>query len=222
VTVKFRRKNEPAEPVGESVGETAEEIDAAEAADAPAPSVGPFDADDVSGDGVERIDLGSLLITPEPNRELRLQVDEASQAVQAVLLAGPDGALELRAFSAPRNGDLWAQVRPQLAADMARRGGTATEREGRFGTELFCQLTVQTGDGRTAQQPSRVVGVNGPRWMLRGTFLGRPATDPEVAADWEETLGRVVVRRGEHAMPPGDPLPVRLPDNARKQQPPTT
>ena len=81
--------------------------------------------------------------------------------------------MELRAFSAPRNGDLWTDVRPQLAADMARRGGTATEREGRFGTELVCQLSVQTNDGKTAQQPSRIVGINGPRWMLRATFLGR-------------------------------------------------
>ncbi len=61
---------------------------------------------------MQRLDLGSLLITPEPGRELRLQVDERTQAVQAVLLAGSDGALELRAFAAPRNGDLWSEVRP--------------------------------------------------------------------------------------------------------------
>ena len=65
---------------------------------------------------------------------------------------------------------------------MARRGGTATEREGRFGTELVCQLAVQTGDGRTANQPSRIIGINGPRWMLRGTLLGRPAVDAASAA----------------------------------------
>jgi hypothetical protein len=212
VTVKFRRKSAVSEPVEETAEEAAAEA---------SPARGPYDVADLGDDGAERIDLGSLLITPEPNRELRLQVDEASQAVQAVLLAGPDGALELRAFSAPRNGDLWSEVRPQVAADMARRGGTATERDGRFGTELVCQLTVQTGEGRTAQQPSRIVGVNGSRWMLRATFLGRPATDPEAAADWEETLARVVVRRGDQAMPPGDPLPVRLPDNARRTAPPS-
>jgi len=211
--VKFRRKSATSEPVEETAEEAASEASVPQ---------GPYDVDDVADDdGTERIDLGSLLITPEPNRELRLQVDEASQAVQAVLLAGPDGALELRAFSASRNGDLWSEVRPQLAADMARRGGTATEREGRFGPELACQLTVQSSEGRTSQQPSRIVGVNGGRWMLRATFLGRPATDPDAAVDWEETLARVVVRRGEQAMPPGDALPLRLPDNARKQQPPT-
>jgi hypothetical protein len=212
--VKFRRKS--AEP--EAVDETGPEL-SPEAAEAVAVA-GPFDVDDVAGDEVERVDLGSLLITPEPGRELRLQVDEATQAVQSVVLAGPDGALELRAFSAPRNGDLWTDVRPQLAADMARRGGTATEREGRFGTELVCQLSVQTNDGKTAQQPSRIVGFNGPRWMLRGTFLGRPAVDVENAVEWEDTLAKVVVRRGDHAMPVGDPLPLTLPENARRTPPP--
>lgn len=211
--MKFRRRSEQAEPAVEEATAAAAQEDAAE------PRQGPFDIDDVAGDGVQRIDLGSLLLTPEPERELRLQVDERTQAVQAVVLAGRDGALELRAFSAPRNGDLWSEIRPRLAADMARRGGTATEQEGRFGTELACQLAVQTGDGRTATQPSRIIGVNGPRWMLRGTLLGRPAVDPDSAASWEETLSRVVVRRGEHAMPVGDPLPVVMPPDARRTGP---
>ena len=43
-------------------------------------------------------------------------------------------------FAAPRHGDLWSEVRPQIAAEVASRGGTATEREGRFGTELVCQV----------------------------------------------------------------------------------
>lgn len=208
--MKFRRKSEtPVEPT-----EASDTV-----ADEPGDAEGPFDIDDLPDDGVQRVDLGSLLIAPEQGRELRLQVDESSQAVQAVLLAGTDGALELRAFAAPRNGDLWTEVRPQLAADLARRGGTATEREGRFGTELVCELSVQTAEGRAASQSSRIIGINGPRWMLRGTFLGRPATDPESAAEWEDTLTKVAIRRGDHAMPAGDPLPVVLPDSARRATP---
>jgi hypothetical protein len=208
--VKFRRRTDEPETLEGAAGESPVE-EAVEPA-----ATGPFDIDDVSGDGVHRVDLGSLLLTPEPERELRLQVDERTQQVQAVVLTGPDGALELRAFSAPRNGDLWSEVRPQIAADMSRRGGTATERDGSFGPELVCQLTVKTDDGRTATQPSRIIGINGPRWMLRATLLGRPAMDPAAADPWEETLRKVVVRRGEHAMPVGDPLPVTLPPDARR------
>ncbi len=130
---------------------------------------GPYDSEELPPAGeVERVDLGSLLITPEPNRELRLQVDEASGIVQSVVIAGPDGALELRAFAAPRNGDLWSEARPKIAAEVAQAGGTATEREGPWGTELICQVGQRSG----GTQVSRVIGINGPRWMLRCSLLG--------------------------------------------------
>ena len=176
---------------------------------------GPHDVSEVD-DEVERVDLGSLLIAPEAEREVRLQVDEATQEVQSVLIAGPDGAVEVRAFAAPRHGDLWGEARPQIKAEVAQRGGTATEREGRFGVELLMQQQVQLPDGTQSVQPSRVVGVNGPRWFLRATFLGKPAVEPDGAAAWDDTLASVVVNRGSHAMPPGDPLPLTLPPSARR------
>jgi hypothetical protein len=214
--VKFRRKTSATQaPTSEQASEQTPADGGPESPATPA-EPGPYDADELGDDGVARVDLGSMLVAPVPGSELRIQVDERTQKVQSVLMAASEGALELRAFSAPRNGDLWSEVRPQLAADMARRGGTATEREGRFGTELVCQLTVKTADGRTGQQPSRIVGINGSRWMLRATFLGQPAVDPETAGPWEDALTQLAVRRGEQAMPVGDPLPVVLPEQARR------
>ncbi len=218
--MKFRRKS--AEPGSSGSAETRAESSpddgpgVAPAGAAGQQGEGPFDVDDLPEDGLERVDLGSLLIAPLEGRELRVQVDEKSGAVQSVLLVAGDGALDLRAFAAPRGGDLWEEVRPKIAAEMAQRGGTATEQQGSFGTELACQLNVKLDDGRVGTQPSRVVGVNGPRWMLRATLLGRPAVDPEVGAAWERTLRSVAVRRGTHAMPVGEPLPVVLPDSARR------
>ena len=63
---------------------------------------------------------------------------------------------------------------------MAQRGGTATEREGRFGTELMCEMRVERPEG-PAMQPSRIIGINGSRWLLRATLLGRPALEPDAA-----------------------------------------
>ena len=174
---------------------------------------GPFDSEDLSPqDGVERVDLGSLLIEGEPNRELRLQVDEASGTVQSVVIAGPDGALELRAFAAPRNGDLWSEVRPQIAAEVAQAGGTATEREGRWGTELICEVPQRAG----GRQVTRVLGINGPRWMLRCSLLGAAAAQPDLAADWEESIRKVTVHRGAQAMPVGEALGIVMPPQARR------
>jgi hypothetical protein len=188
----------------------------AEPGQLPGETDGPWDSDSLPDDGVERVDLGSLRVPPREGAELRLQVDEATGAVQSVMLAAEEGALELRAFAAPRNGDLWSEVRPQIAADISRHGGTATEREGRWGTELVCQMQVVLPDGTQALQPSRIIGVNGARWLLRGTFLGKPAVEPEQAQDWEDALASVVVHRGGHAMPVGDALPLALPDDAQR------
>jgi hypothetical protein len=217
----FRRKQRQGEPAvdqaaGQQQPDASDGPDASVAAPATAPGSGPFDVDDVTDDGVQRVDLGSLLVPPIEGRELRMQVDESSGTVQAVMLAGPDGALEFQAFAAPRGGDLWSEVRPQIAADITRRGGQVTEREGRFGTELVCQMPVERSDGSQATQPSRIIGVNGPRWMLRASLLGRPALEPEASSDWEDALARIVVRRGAEAKPVGEPLDVVLPDQARR------
>lgn len=207
--MKFRRKAEATETAADTSAEAA----TGSAGDA---GTGPFDVSQVEGDGVDRADLGSVLVPAIADRELRLQVDEQSGQVRAVMLAGSDGACEFQAFAAPRNGDLWSDVRPQIAEDMARRGGQATEREGRWGTELLCQMPVKRPDGTEATQPSRIIGINGDRWMLRASFLGRPAVDPDNASEWEDALAQVVVRRGDQAMPVGEPLPVNLPDDARR------
>jgi hypothetical protein len=209
--VKFRRK--AADRDGESVDETA-----GTTAGAPPPgsdeAVGPFDAEDLD-DTDGRVDLGALLLLPVPDTDLQLQVDEASGQVQSVMFSGREGALELKVFAAPRHGDLWSEVRPQIAADLARRGGTATEREGRFGTELVCQMPMTLPDGKGGMQPSRVIGINGSRWLLRATLLGRPAVEPETGAAFEDALTTVAVRRGSHAMPVGDPIPLALPPDVR-------
>ncbi|MDP9443858.1 MAG: DUF3710 domain-containing protein [Actinomycetota bacterium] len=176
---------------------------------------GDVDLDELAPDAGERVDLGSLVIAGRPRIELRLQVDEHSQAVTAVLLVAPDGAVELRAFAAPRNEAIWDDVRREIGAEATRRGGTATEQPGPYGTELRLAVPVRTPDGRHGTQVSRVVGVSAPRWLLRGTFVGRAATDPDPAGDLEQTFRDVVVRRGSGPMAPRSPLPLRLPPAAQ-------
>jgi hypothetical protein len=178
---------------------------------------GPWDSSEIPADGRGRVDLGSLHLAPQPGVELRIQVNDNTGEVQSVLLAAPDGGLELRAFAAPRHGDLWSEVRPQLVADIQRRGGSVQEQEGTFGPELVCRLSAPDPDGRQVQQDSRIVGVNGDRWFLRATFLGAPARG--ATEEWDALLSDVVVHRGEGAMPPGDALPVSLPEEIRNQNP---
>jgi hypothetical protein len=177
------------------------------------PLNGPYDVSEVDPDATY-IDLGSLLFQPSEELDLRLQVDEQSGAVMTVLLVAEEGVLEVRAFASARGGDLWSDARREIAADTARRGGTATEQEGSFGPELYCEVPVTGPNGESLMQPSRVIGHTGPRWFVRATLAGRPASDPEYAAPFERALRTLAVRRGNDAMPPGEALPLRMPPQA--------
>ena len=178
-------------------------------------SRGPWDRSETTADAQDGmyVDLGGLVVRGRPELELRLQVEESpeGQVVTAALLAGPDSGLELRAFAAPRSGGIWNDVRRDLIAEAAKRGGTATEEQGEYGPEVRLVVPVRTADGRQATQTSRVVGVEGPRWLLRGTFLGASATDHDPEAAVESAFRDVIVVRGSAAMKPRELLPMQLP-----------
>lgn len=177
---------------------------------------GPFDVEALPADDIERIDLGSLLIAPFAGRDLRVHFDEQTGEVRGVQLAGEEGEVDLRAFAAPRHGDLWSEILPQIAAETTRLGGNVTEQEGRFGTELVCEVVNAQPDGSSARQVARVVGINGSRWFLRATFTGAPAQDDVAASDWDDALAQVAVRRGGQAMPVGEPLELTLPEGLQQ------
>jgi hypothetical protein len=206
--VRFGRKRsaEGADVDRDDLGEGLEDL----------PPVGPLDESQVDLEVHEGLDLGSLVVTPSPDMEVQLQVDETSGEVAAVVLVGPDGALELRAFAASRGGGAWDELRPQIAAEVTRMGGTATQRDGTFGRELSCLVPMQTPDGQGGTQVSRVTGHEGGAWLLRATLVGQPAAEDGPAEPWDEAIRQVVVRRGREAMPPGSPLPLRLPPEARQ------
>lgn len=174
---------------------------------------GPWDRSETTADEEDEtyVDLGGLVVKPAPGVELRLQVEESTSAVAAVMLAAADSGLELRAFAAPRSGGIWDDVRADIAAEAVRYGGTTSEQEGEFGPELSVVVPVRTPEGREATQPSRIVGVEGPRWLLRGTFFGRSAVAPDPEGDLETAFRSVVVVRGEGPMAPRELLPLRLP-----------
>jgi hypothetical protein len=222
--VIFRRKakNDDTEATGpagsDDVVEAPVEDEGAEEAGTPeGRSAGPFDSSEVDDSELEaedRIDLGALVITGMPGMELRLQVDEQSGDVQAILLVLEDSALELRAFAAPKTSGIWTEVRREIAAEATRMGGTASETDGPFGTELVLVVPVEDPDGQIFSQTSRVIGVDGPRWLLRATVLGRAAVEPDAAPPMEQSLRNVIVVRGSEPMAPRESLALRLPPGA--------
>ncbi|WP_346959008.1 DUF3710 domain-containing protein [uncultured Arthrobacter sp.] len=193
-------------------GETPE--DAAVGTDAPAEasdgarSAGPYDVSEIENqDGY--VDLGALLIAPREGLQLRLEVEEATQRVVAVTMDLDSSSLQLQAFAAPRSEGLWDEIREQIGQSVGSQGGQVEEIEGHFGIELVAKLPA--GDGSDGYRVARFIGVDGPRWFLRGVLGGEAALDRAAAAGLEELFRQIVVVRGENPMPPRDLLQLRLP-----------
>jgi hypothetical protein len=174
-------------------------------------TTGPWDAEDVPDDGVERIDLGALRIPAVPGCDLRVEVSPEGHLVAATL-TGPHGTMQLGAFAAPRTGGLWEEIRAELKASISSHGGTVNEQRGDFGPELFGNVPMPGG-----HQPARFLGVDGPRWFLRALLTGPAATHPAQAGVLEEALRNVVVDRGVDPMPVREALALRLPPGLAEQ-----
>jgi Protein of unknown function (DUF3710) len=190
--------------------------DATEAEEATAPvdrSAGPFDVSEVDGrDG--RVDLGALWMRGVPGMELRLEIDQATQQVNAATAVLEDSALQLQAFAAPRSGRLWDEIRAEIAAAVETQGGTAEEHVGTLGAELRTRMPSAGPDGRTVFAPATFLGVDGPRWFLRGVLSGRAAIDEGAASPLLEVFKAAVVVRGTEPMAPRELLPLALPRDA--------
>jgi len=174
---------------------------------------GPFDVTEVEGrDG--RVDLGALWMRGVPGMELRLEIDQATQLVNAATAVVEDSALQLQAFAAPRSGRLWDEIRTEIAAAVETQGGTAEEHVGSLGVELRTRMPSAGPDGRTVFAPATFLGVDGPRWFLRGVLSGRAAIDEGAATALVEVFKAAVVVRGTDPMAPRELLPLALPRDA--------
>ncbi|WP_225437361.1 DUF3710 domain-containing protein [Arthrobacter sedimenti] len=175
--------------------------------------LGPFDISEKDTD-TGYIDLGALRIHAAEGLQLRLEVEERSKRVIAVTLDLGGSTLQLQAFAAPKTEGLWDEIREQIGASVGSQGGTVMERPGRLGTELLAKLPAQTPDGQAGFRVARFVGINGPRWFLRGVFGGPAALEQGAAASIEKLFRSVVVVRGDHPLPPRELLQLRLPKDA--------
>ena len=173
---------------------------------------GPYDADEAPGDEIPRIDLGALRVPLVDGLEVRLDMDEATGEPTQLVLADGDSMLQLGVFAAPRSSGIWGEIRDEIVESLRGAGGEADEVTGPLGTELAAR--VPTGDPSVPFAPARFIGVDRPRWFLRGLLSGPAAVEPQAAARLEFALRGTVVVRGTDAMPIRDPLPLRLPPEA--------
>lgn len=226
--IRRRRQSKEDEPNLEP----AEETEAAAAdVDEAGQEAGPWDATE-SYPEQERIDFGALQVPIAPGFEIQVSLTPAEEEgmahVVAIVVMYAGGALELQAFAAPKRDGIWDDVRREIAQGLEEGGGGCEEVDGPFGPELRGQFPVEVPDEarpelpeelRDAEyvlQPARFIGVDGPRWLVRGVIKGPAAEDPEQAQPLEDIFQGIVVDRGDQPMPPRDLLPLTLPEEAQQ------
>jgi len=178
--------------------------------EAPPPTSGPWDAEHAP-EGVERLDLGSLLIPAIEGVEVRVQANPDGAVEQIVLVDG-DSALQLGVFAAPRSEGIWDEVRAEIAQAMSADGVAPREVAGPYGVELTARVNTPEGPADV-----RFVGVDGPRWMVRALYQGAAAADPSREGALGDVLSGLVVIRDAEARPVREALPLRLPKEMTDQ-----
>lgn len=175
-------------------------------------TAGPFD--EAEANPVRPyIDLGGIKILPREGLNLRLEVEEQTKRIVAVGLDYADSTLQVQPFAAPRSSGLWEETREQIRQQVKQQGGRVEEREGPLGPELLAEVPVMAGADGAAKRLARFVGVDGPRWFLRGVVGGAATSDVEAAAAVEDLFRSIVVVRGSSPMPPRDLIPLRMPSS---------
>lgn len=175
-------------------------------------TMGPFDEVEVSGIR-PYVDLGSIKLIPREGLNLRLEVEQGTGRVVAAALDFRGSTLQVQPFAASRNAGLWGEIRAQLGEQVAQQGGQVSEESGTLGPELSCRVPVSTPGG-PGFQDVRFIGVDGPRWFLRGVIAGPAAIDPEQGAAMVELFRGIVVVRGQSPLPPRELLPLKAPAQA--------
>lgn len=173
----------------------------------PYPSSGPFDVRDAPDDGILRLDLGSVRVPMPPEARLHVEVDQ-SGPVGAVHLLTSQGQFTISAFAAPRSARLWNEVRREIITQLEAGGARVRDENGEWGREVV------------ATQPDLVlhfIGVNGPRWLLRGVAAGPVANALALVEQLRELVRNTVVVRGEEPMPVRAALPLTLPGPLAEQ-----
>jgi hypothetical protein len=170
-------------------------------------TAGPFD-DSEANPVRPYVDLGGIKLVPRPDLAVRLEVEEGNKRVVAVALDYAGSTLQLQAFAAPRSSGLWNEIREQIVQQIEKQGGRTAAGTGALGPELRAEIPAPGGQG---SRIARFVGVDGPRWFLRGVISGEGAVNAEAAAKVEELFRSVVVVRGTTPMPPRDLIPLHVP-----------
>jgi hypothetical protein len=170
------------------------------------PVTGPHDVSEV-GSTLGYLSFGSILMPTIEAISVRVEVDENTGLVVAVSFEHEGSVLQVSAFAAAKSEELWPEIYQQLIETVTTTGGEIVETVGGFGRQLEAKLVTPT-----ETRELRFIGFDGPRWFLRGAITGPALTDQIAAKNMEDIFRSLVIDRGNSALPPREPLPLKVPE----------
>ena len=174
-------------------------------------STGPFDSSEVI-QVKPSVDFGALQIPIREDFALKLEVEEASSRIVALTVDHQGSSLQLQAFSAPGSEGIWHEIRAALEQSIQSQTGKTETVIGPLGPELNAQIPTRDGGLRLA----KFIGVDGPKWFLRGVISGLALADTLAMTHMIDIFRSVVVMRGVAPMPPKELLQLIAPAAAKK------
>ena len=126
----------------------------------------------------------------------------------ALTLETAGSMLQVSLFSAPKGVAVWSEVLDLLTNSLDSQGAQIEQRVGSFGRELLVNAQIG-GDGNT--QTIRFIGVDGPRWLLRGSITGAALQEATENAEIERVFRSLIIDRGDAPMPPRELISLTMP-----------
>jgi hypothetical protein len=174
-------------------------------------SAGPFDITELV-QVRPSIDFGAIQMPLRDDVVYKLEVEEATSKIVALTVEHNGSALQLQAFSAPASDGVWHEIRSSLEQSILDQNGRTEQVVGPLGPELNAQIPNVDGGFRLA----KFIGVDGPKWFLRGVISGLALGDVLSMSHVIDIFRSVAVVRGSQPMPPKGLLELVAPAGAQK------
>ena len=173
--------------------------------------LGPLDVSEVR-ELENVIDFGAIKL-PNVNRNLSIKVEleEDTRRLVALTLQTETSMLQVSLFSAPKNSTVWQEVLEVLTSSLESQNAQVNPVVGSFGRELMVTMQVPNEDSSSSLQQIRFIGVDGPRWLLRGSITGDALSNLTEQAEIERIYRSIIVDRGAEALPPRELVPLTMP-----------
>lgn len=218
----FRRKKKKQEEQtspSEASGVQSQDPQQAEAAsDTAEPKHGPYDISERdASEGY--IDLGPLKVPAIAGLQLQPQFAPDKKSIARLNIVVGNSVLQVLVAAGPKSGGGWKQILEGTEESFKKQGAEVEHNpNGPLGEELIAKVPVKTADGRPAVAPSRIIGMDGDRWILRVDIVGGALVDKKAFQAVATIINNLIVERDSAPRPPLSIIPMTIPKDLVQQQ----